>query len=51
MRIHSGTDKNIYFKIFSFGCIVCSCEGESTNEDKVRVFYTSEAMVIKYMIT
>ena len=39
MRIHSGTDKNIYFKIFSFGRIVCSRQGESTSEDKARAFY------------
>ena len=39
IRIHSGTNKNIYFKIFSFGSIVCSCQRVSTSEDKVRVFY------------
>ena len=26
-------------KIFSFGRVVCSRQGESTSEDKVRVFY------------
>ena len=39
MCIHSDTDKNIYIKIFSFGRIVCSRQGESTSEDKVTVFY------------
>ena len=39
MCIHSGTNMNIYFKIFSFGRIVCSRQRVSTSEDKVRVFY------------
>ena len=39
MHVHTGTDKKISFKIFSFRRVVCSRQGESTSEDKVRVFY------------
>ena len=46
MYVHSGTDKNIYFKIFSFGRIVCSCQGISTSQDKVMVFYTIKKKTI-----
>ena len=38
MHIHSGTNKNIYFKIFSFARIVCSRQRVSTSEDKVGYF-------------
>ena len=50
MRVHTGTDKNISFKIFSFGRVVCSRQGESTSEDKVRVFYAIKYDCLLYFM-
>ena len=33
--VHDGTNKNIYFKIFSFGRVVFSRQCVSNSEDKV----------------